>query len=202
MSEHRCSECNRNFANEEALSMHNSSKHSAGIPKNNKSAKANLNLKKIRNWVILLVVALIVFYGIFWAATTGNVTNVDEEELDFTAPSDEIHWHPKLKIIINGKEKRIPENVGITNAAHFPTHTHDDADEGVLHMENSNPTKRTVTLGYFFEVWGKKFSENCIFDYCTNSGNLTMTVNGEKNTEFQNYFMQEGDNIVIEYVSE
>lgn len=191
-----CEICRRKLKSEDGLEAHKKTKH----PETKKSGK-KIHIKKIRNWGIFIAVLGLIFYGIFWAATAGNVTNVDESNLDFTAPAGEIHWHPNLKIIINGEEQKIPENIGITNSVHFPTHTHEDADSGVLHMENNNPTKRTVTLGYFFEVWGKTLNSECIFNNCTDEGELTMTVNGEKNTEFQNYFMQDGDNIIINYTS-
>lgn len=203
MTEFRCNECDRNFGSQEALDSHNAAKHSSS---NSTPTKKSINYKKFRNWGIFFLILGLALYGIVGLINnTGNVVNVDEDKLDFNAPSEEIHWHPSLEIIINGEKQKIPENVGITNSAHFPIHTHEDADSGVLHMENSDPTKKTVTLGYFFEVWGKTFNETCIFDYCTSNDSeseLKMFVNGKENSEFQNYFMQEGDNIRIEYNSD
>ena len=68
-------------------------------------------------------------------------------------------------------------------------------------MENNHPTKETVTLGYFFKVWGKTFNKDCIFDYCTDKGTLKMFVNGKENFDFENYFMHDKDEILIEYIS-
>lgn len=199
----KCGKCEKEFKSEDALKMHKSAKHSENLEKLEKEKPAKTSFRKMKNWIILAIILGVIFYGIFWMIDiTGNSTKINENELEFDAPREEIHWHPRLTIQIDGEIQEIPPDIGITNSVHFPTHTHEDADVGVLHMENDNPTKRTVTLGYFFEVWGKTFNENCIFDYCTENGKLKMYVNGEENTEFQNYFMQDGDDILIEYISE
>ncbi len=109
-----------------------------------------------------------------------------------------IHWHPHLRIIINGEEQIIPANIGL-GAVESPIHTHET--DGILHMENEHPSADTVVLGYFFKVWGKAFNKECIFEYCTDKGSLKMTVNGKENNEFEKYFMQDKDEIVIEYQS-
>lgn len=195
----RCEVCDRNFKSKESLEMHNSAKHSERKAESKKIRK--ISYKKIRNWTIFIILTGIIFYGVFWMfGSINNYNLVDEEELDFEAPKEAIHWHPKLTILINGEIQSIPSNIGI-GSVHFPIHTHEDSTQGILHMENNRPTKETVTLGYFFEVWGKKFSKDCIFDYCTDKGTLDMYVNGEENFDFEKYFMQDNDNILIEYKS-
>jgi len=55
-----------------------------------------------------------------------------------------------------------------------------------------------LRLGRFFEIWGKRFNKNCIFDKCSGpEGQLKMFVNGELNYEFENYMMKDGDKIEI-----
>lgn len=192
-----CKICDRTFKDKDGLAMHNKSKHPELVPKEKKP----LPIKKIRNWGIFLVIAGLLIWGLYSliSTDTGGRTVVDESKLSFDAPTGAIHWHPGLTINIDGKKEIIPANIGISSSAHFPIHTHDT--RGTLHMENNRPTKKTVVLGYFFEVWGKKFSKDCIFDYCTDKGTLRMYVNGKENFEFENYFMQDKDNIIIEYIS-
>lgn len=193
----RCESCDRTFKDAEGLIMHNKAKHSELVPKEKKP----FPFKKIRNWAIfIVVVGLLIFgvYGLIKGSTNGR-TIVDESNLTFNVPTRAIHWHPRLTINIDGKNENIQANIGITSSAHFPMHTHDTS--GTIHMENNRPTKKTVTLGYFFQVWGKKFSRDCIFEYCTDKGTLKMSVNGKENSEFENYFMQDGDDIVIKYTS-
>lgn len=195
----RCESCERDFKSEDALKMHNSSKHSNKLKEKKTHKKSS---KKVKNWIILLLVFGIISYGIFWMVGNSNQNPIPiEDELTFIPPTGEIHWHPTLNILIDGELQEITENIGITNNVHFPTHTHEDANVGVIHMENRNPTRETVTLGYFFEVWRKTFNKNCIFDSCTDEGELKMYVNDEENFDFDRYFMQDNDNILIEYNS-
>ena len=125
-------------------------------------------------------------------------------------PQYPIHWHPKLKIIIKGEEQLVPSGIGINigNSIDYgisgmrmsPTHTHES--DGTIHLENNKPWQKpeTLTLGYFFGVWGKNFNSLCIFEYCNGeSGHLKMTVNGKENFEFDKYIMHDKDEIIIEY---
>jgi len=125
-------------------------------------------------------------------------------------PQKPIHWHPNLKIIVKGEEHFIPPNIGISVGNNMdnqisgmrmsPTHTHES--DGTIHLENNRPWQKpeTLTLGYFFKVWGKNFNSSCIFEYCTNENEaLTMTVNGQPNNEFGKYIMHDKDEILIEY---
>ncbi len=193
--ETRCEICDRTFNNADGLAMHNSAKH----PELVKKSRKPLPIKKIRNWGILIVIVLLVIWFIISLIRGINErTVVDESNLNFETPRGAIHWHPRLTIEINGETYPIPANIGI-GQAHMPIHTHET--DGILHMENNRPTKKTVTLGYFFEVWGKKLSKDCIFEYCTDKGELKMYVNGEENFESENYFMQDKDDIRIEYIS-
>ena len=193
----KCELCNKDFKSKEAFDMHNKAKHPEKVQKEKKP----LPLKKIRNWAIfVLVFGLIIFGIVILILSVNNKTIVDGSALNFSAPTEAIHWHPTLTIKINGKTQDIPQNIGM-GSTHFPIHTHEDINAGVIHMENDRPTRKTVVLGYFFEIWGKKFSESCIFEYCTDKGELKMYVNGKENFEFEKYFMQDKDKIVIEFTS-
>jgi len=187
----RCEVCNRNFKNEEGLADHNLAKHPKFEKKHSKR-----NYKRIINWAIFIIILGLVG---FWIFTSINKSIEANAKLDFKAPQGPIHWHPHLTIIINGITQIIPGGIGLGSGEHSPIHTHESG--GMLHMEENNPTKRSVTLGYFFNIWNKKFNEECIFNYCTNKGQLKMYVNGKENFKFQNYFMHDGDNITIDYVS-
>lgn len=132
-----------------------------------------------------------------------RTNSVNEEELISAAG---IHWHPELSIYIHGEKQVIPADIGI-GAVHNPIHTHDDT--GVIHLEfNGQVTKRQITLGNFFKIWGKKFNKDCIFysgggpggrgESCNGSeGQVKMFVNGAPSNEFENYVMKDGDKIEI-----
>jgi len=57
----RCEICDRNFKDAEGLAMHNKAKHPEKIPKEKKP----FPVKKIRNWVIFLVIIGLTVWGIY-----------------------------------------------------------------------------------------------------------------------------------------
>ena len=108
-----------------------------------------------------------------------------------------LHWHADLSISILGEPQEIPAGIGLEKLPHKPIHTHDR--DGVIHMEYSGLVKKSdLRLGNFFEIWGKTFNQDCIFDKCSGPENqLTMLVNGKKNYEFESYNMRDGDKIEV-----
>ena len=155
--------------------------------------------------IYLTITAILIFSVIFILIKKPSNSNTALE-----VPKKPIHWHPKLKIIINGEEQFIPSNIGIgignnmdnqiSGMRMSPTHTHES--DGTIHLENNKPWLKpeTLTLGYFFKVWGKNLNNSCIFEYCDGEkGSLTMTVNGQLNYEFEKYIMHDKDEIIIEY---
>jgi hypothetical protein len=124
---------------------------------------------------------------------------------------DGIHWHPKLSIYIKGQKQEIPADIGIgkqyANSKWYDPmmsmtdfHTHDNS--GTLHWEvmDGPVTRDHVTLKAFFDVWGKPFSPTRILDAENGADAIVkMTVNGQPNTEFENYQVKDKDDIVIRY---
>lgn len=89
------------------------------------------------------------------------------------------HIHTHLDIFINGNHYTVPSQIGIKpdDRCLYWLHTHDD--NGVIHIEA--PEKRDFTLGKFFDIWDKKFSNAQIFDNEVNGNNtLSVYVNGHK----------------------
>lgn len=149
--------------------------------------------KTVKTAVLILIVAGIVF-GLGWYLVS-RVEPAKDSKLVSRYP---IHWHPDLKIKILGEYQEIPANIGI-GVVHQLIHTH-DAD-GIIHIEPTGAVRENdIKLGRFFEIWGKTFNRDCIFDKCSDpEGELKMLVNGEQNFEFENYVMRDGDRIEIIY---
>jgi hypothetical protein len=197
MTKTHCDVCDRNFKNEEALEMHNRSKHAS--PEKSKS----INTKKMRNWTIGIIVLGVIIVLVGWAVSSAVTTSSECK----TAPVSELfieshttlamHVHATLSIIIDNVQQQIPANIGISPGRMSAVHTHDATGE--LHIEP--PCVRDIKVGDFFEIRGQTFSSECILDKCTDSGTLTMTVNGEANNEFNNYNIRDHDNIVIRFDS-
>lgn len=76
------------------------------------------------------------------------------------------HIHQRMVVLVNGKFVYVPAGIGIDKNGKFiaELHTHDVS--GITHVES--PVKRSFTLGEFFDVWGLRFSKNCLGGYCTN----------------------------------
>jgi sulfur carrier protein ThiS len=114
-----------------------------------------------------------------------------------------IHWHPELAIYIKGQKQEIPTNIGIGGTGPMgmePLHTHDSS--GQIHAEwQVGPIKKgNLKLARFFEQWAKTFNKDQILDSKTGEeGTVKMTVNGQPNTDYENYIMKDGDKIEIRY---
>lgn len=151
----------------------------------------------MKNVYIIIGLALVLLIGgAWWSRSLQNNNNSNGNSSVIS--TNGIHWHPELEIYIKGERQTIPQNVGLL-AGHNPIHTHDDLP--VIHLEfGGRVTQDDIRLGKFFDVWEKKFSSECIFNYCNGEeGTVKMFVNGELSTEFENYVMRDGDKIEIRY---
>lgn len=133
------------------------------------------------------IIGIIIFFGlmIFWQKTINkNSPNI--------LSRNGFHWHPELTVYVKGVKQEIPPNLGI-GAVHMPMHTHsEDASQGIIHLEFQGLVKKSdVTLGRFFQTWGK--------DMRSLGTNIKMTVNGKENTEYENYVMQDKYKIELNY---
>ena len=131
-------------------------------------------------WIIGIV---IVVAGLFaWSSFLGK------NDPDVVARNG-MHSHSQLTISVKGEPIEIPHNIGI-GAVHQPMHTHDDLPN--IHLEFQGLVRtRDITLGRFFELWGK--------DMRSFGENMRMTVNGKENTEYEKYIMRDGDKIELRY---
>jgi len=195
---HRCNKCDREFGSLDSLGMHDSAKHSPNIPKEDKSGKTNY--RKIRNWGIFLIIVFGIFYLTFWMFQgAGSFEDIPAEEINIGSHSNiALHMHSDLEIRINGQDTLIPANIGVSTGIMRPVHTHDSTGE--IHIEG--PFARDFTLGDFFKIWERNFNSTCIFDYCTDNGELKFYINGQENFDFENYILKDGENIQIEYFSD
>ena len=94
----------------------------------------------------------------------------------------------------------IPSDVGIQDEfcsnGMRGVHTHDDT--GKLHIET--PGQINATVGAFFVIWGEQFDDTHILNKVANDENeVVMFVNGQQNSDYENYVMQDDDVIEIEY---
>src|SRR3989338_11016366 len=147
----------------------------------------------MKRYLIYGLAGFLVVGGFGWLLATAP--SIPEEEI---ISKNGLHWHASLVIRIEGESQDIPANIGLV-VVHNPIHTHDSS--GVIHMEFEGlVAEDNLKLGQFFNVWNKQFNANCVFEFCNGSeGSGKMSVNGESNTEFENYLMKDGDKIEIRY---
>ncbi|KND50532.1 MAG: hypothetical protein AB202_02680 [Parcubacteria bacterium C7867-007] len=141
---------------------------------------------KVIRWIGWSLVGAAIIGSLVWFVLSQPKTS-DSEIISRTG----IHWHPELEIYVKGAKVEFPANIGI-GVAHQPVHTHEDAVEGVVHLEFEGLVRKSdTTLGQFFKSWGK--------DIRSLGANVTMTVNGQENIDLENYQMQDKDEIVLRY---
>lgn len=149
----------------------------------------------------LLIVALVgvgfLGYANYRSQNTSPDTSGKLPCLNPNLPVPEnLHWHPELKIIIDGKEVEIPAGVGIEGTCHRPLHTHEV--DGVIHVEPNFP--QDFYLKDFFAIWEKPFNSTQILDKKANSNyEIFMTVNGVVSREYENHLLENNQQIRIEY---
>lgn len=144
-----------------------------------------------------MIIGVVILGGIIWAyaqPNTGDSTPPDSRVISRYG----IHWHSKLSINIKGENVPIPVNIGL-GVTHNPIHTHDP--DNVIHLEfDGRVTEKDTELKNFFDVWGKEFSKDSLLGNVAGAGGtITMLVNGEENTEFENYHMKDKDTIELKF---
>jgi hypothetical protein len=102
-----------------------------------------------------------------------------------------------LRITIEGEDLAIPANIGITSGCTKPLHT--DTAAGTIHVIARE--KPRYTLKDFFAVWDKPFTEKQILNFVSDTAehHVVLYVNGVPNVDFENYVIQDGDELRISY---
>jgi len=84
-----------------------------------------------------------------------------------------LHIHQRMAILVNGKLVALPAGIGIDRNFKFITELHTHDSSGIIHVES--PVNRKFTLGEFFDVWGLRFTKDCLGGFCTD-GNKKVRV--------------------------
>lgn len=109
------------------------------------------------------------------------------------------HIHQRMAIVVNGKFVYIPAGIGIDRNGKFITELHTHDSSGIIHVEA--PTDQKFTLGEFFDVWGLRFSSDCLGGYCANGNKHVMVwTDGRRiKTDPRRIVLTEHLSIVVAY---
>ena len=140
-------------------------------------------------WVV--VIAFLFGRSIWWSKS------LQSKDPDIISRNG-LHWHPTLEIYVKGEKQFITTNIGVggefssSSMGMSPVHTHDDAVDGVIHLEFQGIVRKNdIALGEFLKNWGK--------DINSFGSNVQMSVNGVESTELSDYVMRDGDKIELRY---
>lgn len=85
------------------------------------------------------------------------------------------HVHTHLTILDGATPVTVPGDIGHSDRLHFAAQLHTHNTSGILHVES--PTRRTFTLGQFFDEWGVPLSAWRVGGL---RGELTVWVDGRR----------------------
>ena len=147
-----------------------------------------------------------------WDVSDGCLGGLDHADVGISE-----HYHPNLKVIVDGQQIPIEPNTGIDQVGCREgmrwIHVHDASDSGFTKLHIETPSKMNVPLGAFFEIWDRQGGPKLMgpddktFDVNRNGVSdreefdISLTVNGESNDKFEEYIMEDYDDIELIFVS-
>ncbi len=154
-------------------------------------------MKLKKSWLYAAGIVAVAAVVAFFMAGKPKVTNENVIDINLAEHKDlAMHIHPKVAITILGKDYSIPPNIGISEGRMRVIHTHEG--DGTLHIES--PIPHQFYLEDFFTIWGKRFTDTCIFEHCIDgSHTLKAYVNGEESSLYGLIPLYDHDNIRIVY---
>lgn len=116
-----------------------------------------------------------------WSAPVAGIPAlVKKAGLDLGPMGTAEHYHPTLRIVIDGEPIAVPPNIGVdpSTGAMSAVHTHEG--DGTIHIE-ADTVGEVFTLGQLFTQWDVALGENQIGGVEADSP-ITVTVNGQQVT--------------------
>lgn len=113
-----------------------------------------------------------------WPAPTDVPARVAAAGLDLGPMGMAEHYHPQLRINLDGKEVSVAPNIGVDpgTGAMSAVHTHEP--DGTIHIE-AGTVGEVFTLGQLFTEWGVQLTTPQIGDVKARAGQkVTVTSNG------------------------
>ena len=154
--------------------------------------------------IILLLIILFLWQWLSKGNLIRQLNELQKDNKDLMMLSDvgilrSAHLHADVKAYINGKALDFSQKKYQLAARyiHF--------EEGIGDVIHTHATG--LTIGHMFKSLGMDFNNNCIVfeenSYCNDDNKkLKFYVNGQPNTEFDNYIIKDLDKILVSYGDE
>ena len=113
-----------------------------------------------------------------WPAPADVPARVAAAGLDLGPMGTAEHYHPRLRVVVKGREVPVPPNIGVdpTTGAMSALHTHEP--DGTIHIE-ADRAGEVFTLGQLFVEWGVKLTATQIGGVRAADGQqVALTSNG------------------------
>ena len=192
MTNIKCVDCDKEFGSEDALNMHNKSKH----PERYIEPKRKLGThqkKKIKNWIILIIVLAGIGYFIFLLFSSEAVESYS---------GGQVHWHSRIDVFVCGNKFDMPNPFGNEHLGSPLLHTHDDQ---LIHIEGTVWKAEDITLSKYMEAIGLNFKDDELIDKVNGdlcdgeAGMVKLFVNGVENSELANYVIKDDEDYELRF---
>jgi hypothetical protein len=88
------------------------------------------------------------------------------------------HYHPHLRIVVDGRDVQVPGNIGVDPATGAMSALHTHEPDGTIHIE-AHTVGQVFTLGQLFVQWGVELTPTQIGGvHATDDRRLIVTSNG------------------------
>lgn len=162
--------------NAEAKAMREQLRKEPGRTASGRSRPA-FRLRRTHVAVILIVAAL--GLGAYYAAP---LLSPSTDFVTACSGTIAVHYHTLLVVDVNGAQKEVPADIGLTPSETNPKyacpagedhvlHTHDGS--GIIHNELPSGIPGTPTLGDFFTIWGQPLGASDVWIY---TGSVSASV--------------------------
>ena len=113
-----------------------------------------------------------------WPAPTDVAARVAAAGLDLGPMGTAEHYHPQLRILINGDDVQVPANIGVDPATGAMSALHTHELDGTIHIE-ADTAGDVFTLGQLFTQWGVQLTSTQIGGVKAKKGQqVAVTSNG------------------------
>ncbi len=156
-------------------------------------------------WMWVIIVILVIGGGVWWFTSRPKITSAEQAAKDAkrvhdlalsctTDAATTFHIHSHLSITMNGQDRPIPADTGVTADCLHPLHTHDATS--IIHIES--PRKEDFTLGDFMDVWKEDLTSNKVLDTTVDAQHqMKMFVDGKEVTTGRDTIFRDRQSIAI-----